>query len=133
MIRVKMYFGFVVLSSVALIGLLLAGCTSLESPEGALSCCECLEDAEYDTEVRIFGEVSSLGELTSPSFLLSSGGGDILVWYDSMVGNDGTERPAVSVEGIKNGDRVIVTGELKGEGGTHYSKGDFWASSIEKY
>lgn len=133
MIRVKLYFGFVVLSSVALISLLLAGCTGVESPQDALNCCECLENAEYDTEVKIYGKVSSLGELASPSFLLSSGGRDILVWYGSMIENDGAERPEVSVEGIKNGDQVIVTGEMKGEGGTHYSKGDFWASSIEKY
>ena len=31
---------------------------------------------------------------------------------------------------FSNGDEVIVTGELKGEGGTHYSRGDFWASDI---
>jgi hypothetical protein len=31
---------------------------------------------------------------------------------------------------FNNGDKVIVIGELKGEGGTHYSKGDFWATDI---
>ena len=48
-----------------------------------------------------------------------------------MVEDDKTERPAVSVKGIKNGDFVIVTGELKTEG-THTVLNDFWASSIEK-
>jgi len=54
----------------------------------------------------------------------------VQVWYDTIVENDGTVRPAVSVEGMRNGDKVIVTGELKGEGGIHYSKDDFWAKLI---
>ena len=32
-------------------------------------------------------------------------------------------RPAL--KGLIKGDEIIVTGELKGEGGIHYSKGDF--------
>ena len=86
----------------------------------------------YDTELRVFGEVSSLGDLDCTCFLLSSDGADILVWYDSMIEDDGTERSPVSVGGIKNGDQVIVTGELKDEG-EHRSQGDFWLSSIGKY
>jgi len=99
-------------------------------PIGILSVAELLENPVYDTEIKIHGEVSLLGELFCPCFELTSGGQKVQVWYDMMVENDGTERPAVSVEGINNGDRVIVTGELKGEGGTHYSKGDFWAIVI---
>jgi len=76
------------------------------------------------------GKVGLLGELNCPCFELASGGRTVQVWYDLMVENDGTERPAVNGEGINNGDRVVVTGELKGEGGTHYSKGDFWATAI---
>ena len=52
------------------------------------------------------------------------------IWYDLMVENDGTERPPANMHEFNNGDKVIVIGELKGEGGTHYSKGDFWASDI---
>jgi len=48
-----------------------------------------------------------------------------------MVEDDGTERPSVSVEGIENGDSVVVTGELKTEG-QHTSLNDFWASDIER-
>ena len=48
-----------------------------------------------------------------------------------MVEDDGTERPSVSVEGIQNGGRVVVTGELK-TAGVHRSLNDFWASKIEK-
>jgi hydrogenase maturation factor len=47
------------------------------------------------------------------------------------VEDNGTARPPVSVEGIENGDYVIVTGELKTEG-THTMLNDFWASGIEK-
>ncbi len=43
----------------------------------------------------------------------------------------GKETAAVSVEGIENGDYVIVTDELKTKG-THTGLNDFWASSIEK-
>lgn len=56
----------------------------------------------------------------------------MLVWYDTMVENDGSQRPAVNVQGVHNGDKVIVTGELKGEGGIHYAEGDFWAMDITK-
>ena len=53
------------------------------------------------------------------------------VWYDLMVEDAGTERPAVSVEGLKNGDRVAVTGELRSSNETAPST-TFWASNIEK-
>ena len=99
-------------------------------PEGSLSVAELLAKPVYDIEVTIYGEVSLLGELLCPCFELGSGGEKVQVWYDLMVENDGAERSAVSVEGINNGEKIIVTGELKGEGGTHYSKGDFWAKAI---
>jgi hypothetical protein len=47
-----------------------------------------------------------------------------------MVEDDGTLRPAVSVDQIKNGDWVIVLGELK-SGGNHYSLNDFWLDQID--
>jgi hypothetical protein len=135
MIRMKQYLGYVFLSLVTLISLSLIGCTGTEAPEtpdGAMSASECINNPVYDTELRVFGEVSSLGDLNCTCFLLSSDGADILVWYDTMIENDDTLRPPVSVDGIKNGDQVIVTGELKDEG-EHTSQGDFWLSSVEKY
>ena len=96
-----------------------------------LSVSELMENPIYDTGVRVYGQVSLLGELFCPCFELTSGGKKVVVWYGLMVEDDGTERPAVSVEGIQNGDRVVVTGELK-TAGTHTSPNDFWASSIEK-
>ena len=104
--------------------------TGQEKPEGTLIVSELLSDPIYDTEVKIYGRVDGLGELMCSCFFLISGRESVQVWYDTMVENDGTVRPAVSVEGIENGDQVIVTGELK-RGGTHHSLNDFWASSIE--
>jgi len=106
------------------------GC-ALEKPEGALSVSELLENPVYDTEVRIYGEVGLLGQLDCPCFELTSGRGKVQVWYDLMVEDDGTERPAASVEGIENGDSVIVMGELK-TAGQYRALNDFWAAIIVK-
>lgn len=100
--------------------------------EGMLSVAELLENPVYAIEVKIYGEVGLLGELFCPCFELTSDGETVQVWYDLMVEDSGIEWAPVSVEGIENGDWVIVAGELKGEGGVHYNKGDFWASNIEK-
>ena len=109
----------------------LGECGPGTKPEGALSVSELLEKPIYDTEVKIYGQVGLLGQLFCPCFELAYGGKEVLVWYDLMVEDDGTERPTVSVDGIQNGDQVIVTGELKTEG-AHRSLNDFWASKIEK-
>ena len=113
-----------------IIGLSLVACIGEEKPEGTVTVAELLQNPVYDTEVRIYGEVRGIGELACTCFPLASGGETVLVWYDTMVENDGTLQPAASVEGINKGDEIIVTGELKGEGGIHYSKGDFWAKVI---
>ncbi len=113
-----------------IISLSLVACIGEEEPEGTVTVAELLQNPVYDTEVRIYGEVRGIGELACTCFPLASGGETLLVWYDTMVENDGTLQPAASVEGINKGDEIIVTGELKGEGGIHYSKGDFWAKVI---
>ena len=51
-------------------------------------------------------------------------------WYGLMVDDYEVSRAPVSVEGIKNGDSVIVTSELKREG-KHTNLNDFWAGNIE--
>ena len=123
----------IILMGILLVGIgLMSGCMKVpQKPEGALSVSELLENPLYDTEVEIYGEVSLLGELFCPCFELTSGGKKVLVWYGLMVEDDGTERPAVSIEGIQNGDQIIVTGELK-TAGVHRSLNDFWASKVEK-
>ena len=113
-----------------IISLSLVACIGEEKPEGTVTVAELLQNPVYDTEVKIYGEVRGIGELACTCFPLASGGETVLVWYDTMVENDGTLQPAASVEGINKGDEIIVTGELKGEGGIHYSKGDFWAKVI---
>jgi hypothetical protein len=119
---------------VTLIGaIFMAGCITpeTEQSEENLSVSELLENPVYDTEMTVYGRVSLLGELLCPCFEVTSGGEPVQVWYDLMVEDDGTERPAVSVAGIENGDLVLVTGELK-TAGTHHSRNDFWARRIEK-
>ena len=108
--------------------------TSTVSPtksEGTLSVCELLENPVYDTEVKVYGKVSALGELLCPCFTLTYDEKSIEVWYDMMAEDDQTKRPAVSVEGIENGNRVIVTGELRSSNGTVPST-TFRATNIEK-
>ena len=99
-------------------------------PAGTRTVAELLADPVYDTEVRVYGRVSLLGELFCPCFELESGEKTVQVWYNLMVEDDGTEWPAARIEGIANGDWVVVTGKLK-PGGTHHSLNDFWASAIE--
>ncbi len=41
--------------------------------------------AQYDTEVVIYGEVSLLGDLFCPCFELTSGGEQVMIWYDLVV------------------------------------------------
>ena len=103
---------------------------SEEEAEEAMSVAELLENPSYDTEVTLYGDVSLLGQLNCPCFELKSGGSTVQVWYDLMVENNGRQRPSVNIQGINNGDKIVVTGELKGEGGAHYVKGDFWATVI---
>ncbi|MFC1938396.1 hypothetical protein ACFLWH_01915, partial [Chloroflexota bacterium] len=113
-----------------IIGLSLVACIGEEKSEGTVTVAELLQNPVYDTEVRIYGEVRGIGELACTCFPLASGGEIVFVWYDTMVDNDGMLQPAASVEGINKGDEIIVTGELKGESGIYYSKGDFWAKVI---
>ena len=108
-----------------------AGSQEIENLEVTLSVSELLENPVYGREVNIYGNVSLLGELFCLCFELTSGGEKVSVWYDLMAEDDGTQRPSVSVEGIENGDWVIVTGELRPTDGQLPST-TFWASNIEK-
>ena len=129
--RIKIIEYTVLLLGILLIAILLSGCNQeTPKPEGALSVAELLENPIYDTQTRVYGKVGALGELMCTCFFLGSEEGNLHVWYDTMVENDGTLRPSVSVEEIQNGDWGVVIGELK-SGGDHYSLNDFWAISIE--
>ena len=97
--------------------------------EGARSVAELLRKPIYNLEVITYGTISSLDE-TTPYFELTSGEETIRVWYDSMVNKDGTQNPRVDLEGIRNGHKVVVRGELKEEAGKYHEQGDFWAMEV---
>ena len=120
----------ITLLGIMLISILVTGCNQEpQKPEGALSVAELLENPIYETQTRMYGKVSALRELACTCFFLQSDGGNLHVWYNTMVENDGTLRPAINVKEINNADWVVVIGELKSSG-DHYSINDFWASSI---
>jgi hypothetical protein len=127
----------IVVTAMLLAGLaLLCGCDTDKRPEGAVAVSELLESPAMGTEVKVYGEVSLLGELFCSCFELESGGEMVLVWYanmvsDSSAGDGSSARPAVSVAGISNGDQVVVTGELS-EASAPGKLLNIWASAIEK-
>ena len=85
-----------------------------------------LSHPEYDTQVKTYGRVSGLGEMSCPCFNVTSGGERLEVWYNLTA-----QEPAAKVPAIQNDDWVMVTGQLKpgvlGLGGK-----TFWASQIER-
>ena len=121
----------ITLLGIMLISILLTGCSQEpQKPEGTLSVAELLENPIYDTQTRVYGKVSALRELACTCFFLQSEEGNLHVWYDTMVEDNGTLRPTINVKEINNGDWVVVIGELK-SGGDHYSLNDFWLSRID--
>jgi len=119
------------LLGIFLIFILISSCNQEPpKPEGALSVAALLTNPKYDTPARVYGKVSALKKLACTCFFLQSEEGNLHVWYDTMVEDDGTIRPSVSVQEINNGDWLIVIGELK-SGGDHYSLNDFWVNKIE--
>ncbi len=98
-------------------------------PAGADSVDGLLKNRVYEKEISVWGEASEVGASDRPCFILTQKGMSVYVWYDGMVRPEGTPMPALSIKGLKNEQRVLVTGVLKSgtEGG---SRNDFWASSI---
>jgi hypothetical protein len=101
-------------------------------PTGIMTVGELAADQVYETPVTLIGRVSLLGQLNCPCFHLTSGGESVEVWYDLMVDDDRRELSAVSVEGIENGENVLVEGKWK-ESGTYRNKGAFRAENITPY
>lgn len=113
--------------------LLASGCTSEDSQytdTEVLSVGELLANPEYDTPVNVEGMISDLGMLNCYCFHLTSGGETIEVWYDSMVEDNKTSRPAVDVSGLSNGEDTVLYGELKSEG-KYRLKNAFWLIKVE--
>ena len=127
--------GLLIMFTVPVIAFTLSGCgwavdSSEVNTEGASNVAELLRKPIYNTEVITYGTISSLDETTDPYFKLTSGEETIRVWYDSMVNKDGTQNPRVDLEGIRNGHKAVVRGELKGEAGKYHEQGDFWAIEV---
>jgi hypothetical protein len=115
--------------------LILVNCTQEPPrPEGAITSAELLADPVYNTPIKVYGQVSGVGEFECKCFALKSGDEQIYVWYDMMVEEDGSPtpptRPPVDVEGIENDDWVVVTGELKYFEDFKVHK-DFWLTEFE--
>ena len=114
---------------------ILSSCSSEPPrPEGALTSAELLADPVYETPIKVYGQVSGLGEFECPCFALKSGDAQIYVWFDMMVESDGSPTPPTSppvdIEGIENDDWVVVTGELKYFEDFKAHK-DFWLTEFE--
>jgi len=102
-----------------------------EADRSSTSTAEDIWEPKVYRDIGVYGKVDHMGDFLCPCFELSSGGGkSIVVWYDGMVDKGGVIRPNVSIKGIKNGDWVVVTGELRID--VKKSMYDFWATSIKK-
>ncbi len=121
-----MKLGLCILSLSVLMILIVSGCVNRAHEEIFVS--KLLSNPVYDMDVAVSGEVSALGKLDSPCFMMSSGGETVQVWYDVMI-NGSTEWPPVDISGVENGDTVIVTGQLRAPEGNETPK-NFWAKSI---
>jgi len=96
--------------------------------QGPFTVAELLASPPYGDEVDVTGEATLLGEFLTKSFVITSGGASIKVWYGDMFEEDGTRWPEVSIEGFENGDKLLVTGELRQTG----EEAVIWAVNIVK-
>jgi len=109
---------------------LFAGCNGKLA--GAVTARQALEDATYDTQMKVYGTISMLGNVGVEGFLLSSDGRELMVYYGGMIEDNGGAWPSVDASWLKNGDRVVVTGELK-SAGKYRTQNSFWSRSIAEY
>jgi hypothetical protein len=121
--------------AVSMLAVALTGCSPAASDEavesrGARSVAELLSNPIYDEEIITYGTISELDETAHSYFELTSGGATMRVWFDSKVDADGNWEPPADVEGVLNGNRAVVRGELKGSAGKYHEKGDFWAAEV---
>ena len=100
-------------------------------PAGAESVNTFMKHRAYETKVSLTGEAVSVGEPDCTCFVLTDDGTNLRIWYDMKVLPDGTSEPAVSIKGLKNENRVLVTGVLK-SGSNGGTRNEFWATEIVK-
>lgn len=121
---------------ILLISILILSSCSQEPPrpEGASTSAELLAEPVYNIPIKVYGQVSGLGEFECPCFALKSGDAQIYVWYDMIAEEDGSlkpeTRPPVDIKGIENGDWIVVSGELKFFDNRRILK-DFWLEAFE--
>jgi hypothetical protein len=60
--------------------------------------------------ITIHGTVSDLHRMNCPCFTLVTGTGNVTVWYDLMIGPDGTRLPAVAIDHLADGMEIQITG-----------------------
>ncbi len=111
---------------------MVSGCTEedmIEKPKGTVTVSELLESPVYNTEVRLYGKIAYLGGLICPCFHLLTNDRQMEIWYD-QIKNEGGPKTPVSIDGLEDGNWVIVTGELKKNSGI--TDNIFWAAKIEK-
>ncbi len=109
--------------------LLVSACTNAPSPVQApppvSPPVRTVETPAAGNLTTVHGTVQDLYMLNCPCFTLVTGTGGTRVWYDLMVGPDGTSQPAVAIGNLSNGDEVLVTG-------TRQAGGDIWAEQISR-
>ena len=79
----------------------------------------------FETQVKTYGRVSGLAEMSCPCFIVISGGERLEVWYNL------TAQEPAKLPSIQNGDWVVITGQLK-PGVLGLGSRAFWASHIER-
>ena len=128
--KFRTLFFFIIINA-----LILSGCAKEPpKPEGAISSAELLVDPVYESEIKVYGQISGLGEFECPCFALKSEGDRIYVWYDMMVEDEGSVSPPtrlpIDIEGLENDDWIVVTGELKYFENRKKHE-DFWLTEFE--
>ncbi len=105
--------------------------TEEELPKELMSPADLLSDPVYGEDVILTGKVSMLGELFCPCFQLGEGDEFVEAWYDLMAVDSDEPWSKISVDNIKNGDDVLVTGQLRKNTGSLPSR-TVWLKNIEK-
>jgi hypothetical protein len=112
--------------------LVVSGCGLLRGgpPSDPETVAEALATAEPEEAVFVQGEISLLGELFCPCFVISSGGASAVVWYDLMADGDVSHDP-VDVSGFTNGDVVRVEADVRPDQDPGTGLAVLWAFRIE--
>ena len=104
------------ITSLLFVTLFTSACVSTPEPVQVQTPVHEAETLSVDNLTTVQGTVRDLGVLNYPYFNLVTGTGETRVWYDRIVGPDGTRLPATGVGNFSNGDKVLITGTLQAGG-----------------